>query len=678
MGRKKIQIKPISDEKTRLVTFAKRKNGLFKKAYELSVLCQCEIAIVVFTKSNRLHQYASRTIDHALRRREAHARANEFCSNADMARWVTQRETGGARAATQSSDSVTHDQNVGASINDEQFDDSDVDVTPEDQTYRSSGSSAADRNCGSRLDSLSVSGPFQPQLSIYTNPAQYEDQSIGADLTGQTEENKMQNRSLVMLDDLINATSSANAVATSLAYLHSHYPSSFSSALGMNVGNQSIMIPSINTSCPNPTERLSTTTTAAENGVTNGEDDGISQRRLVCLDGNSSQATNDCGSSTSASLTNSMLVHLTTSECSSLTPTISDDPSSLSSLLLSDRRDAQTGPMLPVPDRTGLMRTGTDDCPIECELPRFGVTPSNGETDMVPTVSVSVDTSDIKQDENEQTPSHIGQLKQQLYAFVVPPHQAPSCSHPASIPTDSSFASIPVSLPSSISSSSSLSSLSSSSVLGTHVSTVEPDVTPNSSSPVAPGGIRPAFGGKPLTRGLSSLGAGRHKKFPALSQLKMPPFSTSTPLLTAAAGGAPSSLTGRLPQGTFLPTPEVESVLKNLETSRAPVAQTSMDVVQSVDGQGAPAYPLDLRLTPPVPAAQTTQSVTDPFAAAMRMVTVGGHLTSVPLPKTPTTPNPPLLHHLSGPGESILASPLVSADSTQRCAFKAVKRKKPL
>ncbi|VDP92251.1 unnamed protein product [Echinostoma caproni] len=86
MGRKKIQIKPISDEKTRLVTFAKRKNGLFKKAYELSVLCQCEIAIIVFTKSNRLHQYASRTIDHALRRRETHARANEFCSNADMAR----------------------------------------------------------------------------------------------------------------------------------------------------------------------------------------------------------------------------------------------------------------------------------------------------------------------------------------------------------------------------------------------------------------------------------------------------------------------------------------------------------------------------------------------------------------------------------------------------------------
>lgn len=77
-------IRPV--ERYLQVTFAKRKNGLFKKAYELSVLCQCEIAIMVFTKSNRLHQYASRTIDHALRRREAHARANEFCTNADMAR----------------------------------------------------------------------------------------------------------------------------------------------------------------------------------------------------------------------------------------------------------------------------------------------------------------------------------------------------------------------------------------------------------------------------------------------------------------------------------------------------------------------------------------------------------------------------------------------------------------
>ncbi|KAL5110562.1 Myocyte-specific enhancer factor 2C [Taenia crassiceps] len=39
MGRKKIEIKRIDDERNRQVTFTKRKLGLMKKAYELSVLC---------------------------------------------------------------------------------------------------------------------------------------------------------------------------------------------------------------------------------------------------------------------------------------------------------------------------------------------------------------------------------------------------------------------------------------------------------------------------------------------------------------------------------------------------------------------------------------------------------------------------------------------------------------
>ncbi|KAA3670806.1 uncharacterized protein DEA37_0001184 [Paragonimus westermani] len=84
MGRRKIQIKAITDEKTRLVTFAKRKNGLFKKAYELSVLCECEIALIVFTKSDRLHQYASYTMEHILHRRDAHPKSNEFYTNQGM------------------------------------------------------------------------------------------------------------------------------------------------------------------------------------------------------------------------------------------------------------------------------------------------------------------------------------------------------------------------------------------------------------------------------------------------------------------------------------------------------------------------------------------------------------------------------------------------------------------
>ena len=36
-----------------------------KKAYELSVLCDCEIALIIFSSSNKLYQYASTDMDKA-------------------------------------------------------------------------------------------------------------------------------------------------------------------------------------------------------------------------------------------------------------------------------------------------------------------------------------------------------------------------------------------------------------------------------------------------------------------------------------------------------------------------------------------------------------------------------------------------------------------------------------
>ncbi|KDQ58841.1 hypothetical protein JAAARDRAFT_645626 [Jaapia argillacea MUCL 33604] len=48
MGRRKIEIKPITQERNRSVTFLKRKNGLLKKAYELGVLCSIDIAVIIF------------------------------------------------------------------------------------------------------------------------------------------------------------------------------------------------------------------------------------------------------------------------------------------------------------------------------------------------------------------------------------------------------------------------------------------------------------------------------------------------------------------------------------------------------------------------------------------------------------------------------------------------------
>lgn len=71
MGRKKIQIARIADERNRQVTFTKRKNGLLKKARELSVLCDAEIAVVIFSTTagqTRLHDYCSSGLAATLQR----------------------------------------------------------------------------------------------------------------------------------------------------------------------------------------------------------------------------------------------------------------------------------------------------------------------------------------------------------------------------------------------------------------------------------------------------------------------------------------------------------------------------------------------------------------------------------------------------------------------------------
>ncbi|XP_059450236.1 agamous-like MADS-box protein MADS1 [Corylus avellana] len=62
MGRGKIEIKRIENTTNRQVTFCKRRNGLLKKAYELSVLCDAEIALIVFSNRGRLYEYANSSV----------------------------------------------------------------------------------------------------------------------------------------------------------------------------------------------------------------------------------------------------------------------------------------------------------------------------------------------------------------------------------------------------------------------------------------------------------------------------------------------------------------------------------------------------------------------------------------------------------------------------------------
>ena len=108
MGRKKIQISRIQDERNRQVgsddiphiymfqvhkytysphlqiTFSKRKAGLLKKAYELSVLCDVEVAVIMISNNNKLYQYASSNMNSILIRYTEFKDPDESKTNADI------------------------------------------------------------------------------------------------------------------------------------------------------------------------------------------------------------------------------------------------------------------------------------------------------------------------------------------------------------------------------------------------------------------------------------------------------------------------------------------------------------------------------------------------------------------------------------------------------------------
>ena len=55
-----------------------------KKAYELSVLCDCEIALIIFNSSNKLFQYASTDMDKVLLKYTEYNEPHESRTNADI------------------------------------------------------------------------------------------------------------------------------------------------------------------------------------------------------------------------------------------------------------------------------------------------------------------------------------------------------------------------------------------------------------------------------------------------------------------------------------------------------------------------------------------------------------------------------------------------------------------
>lgn len=53
MGRVKLKIKKLESSGNRQVTYSKRRNGILKKAKELSILCDVDIALLMFSPAGR-------------------------------------------------------------------------------------------------------------------------------------------------------------------------------------------------------------------------------------------------------------------------------------------------------------------------------------------------------------------------------------------------------------------------------------------------------------------------------------------------------------------------------------------------------------------------------------------------------------------------------------------------
>ncbi|CAL1413565.1 unnamed protein product [Linum trigynum] len=84
MGRKKVEMKRIENKSSRQVTFSKRRSGLIKKAREISVLCDVQVALVVFSAPGRLYEFcAGDSFTKILKRYWSRTAANDAESSSD-------------------------------------------------------------------------------------------------------------------------------------------------------------------------------------------------------------------------------------------------------------------------------------------------------------------------------------------------------------------------------------------------------------------------------------------------------------------------------------------------------------------------------------------------------------------------------------------------------------------
>ncbi|KAK2977972.1 hypothetical protein RJ640_023510 [Escallonia rubra] len=72
MAREKIKIRKIDNITARQVTFSKRRRGLLKKAEELAVLCDADVALIIFSATGKLFEYGSSSMADILGKYKLH------------------------------------------------------------------------------------------------------------------------------------------------------------------------------------------------------------------------------------------------------------------------------------------------------------------------------------------------------------------------------------------------------------------------------------------------------------------------------------------------------------------------------------------------------------------------------------------------------------------------------
>ncbi|KAJ0964309.1 hypothetical protein J5N97_029431 [Dioscorea zingiberensis] len=74
MVRGKTVLRRIENAASRQVTFSKRRNGIVKKASELAILCDAEVALIIFSPRGKLSEFSSSSMQEIIKRYVMHVK----------------------------------------------------------------------------------------------------------------------------------------------------------------------------------------------------------------------------------------------------------------------------------------------------------------------------------------------------------------------------------------------------------------------------------------------------------------------------------------------------------------------------------------------------------------------------------------------------------------------------